>query len=158
MGAANSTANAQLARTNVRQLDGLWVVDIDDLDGRNVKTAGSVKQLPLHPAIRDDFVKWVRSGTSKRVFPSFVADAEGRYANGISNNFGRLMDRAGLSDPRLVFHSLRHTLKREMSNARIDPDVRRAILGHAPKDAHDAYAGHSLEAIADEFARLPALF
>jgi integrase len=149
---------AQLARTNVRQLDGLWVVDIDDLDGRNVKTAGSVKQLPLHPAIRDDFVKWVRSGTSKRVFPSFVADAEGRYANGISNNFGRLMDRAGLSDPRLVFHSLRHTLKREMSNARIDPDVRRAILGHAPKDAHDGYAGHSLEAIADEFAHLPALF
>ena len=68
------------------------------------------------------------------------------------------MDRAGLIDPRLVFHSLRHTLKREMSNARIDPDVRRIILGHAPKDAHDGYAGHSLGAVAEEFARLPALF
>jgi integrase len=149
---------AQLARANVRQLDGTWIVEIDDLDGRHVKTADSVKQLPLHPAIRDDFVAWVKSRAGKRVFASFVADAKGRYANGASNSFGRLMDRAGLSDPRLVFHSLRHTLKREMSNARIDPDVRRAILGHAPKDAHDAYSGHSLEAIADEFARLPMLF
>ena len=149
---------AQLARTNVRQLDGIWIVDIDDLDGRNVKTADSVKQLPLHPAIREDFIAWVQSGTGKRVFASFVADAEGRYANRASKEFARLMDRAGLTDPRLVFHSLRHTLTREMSNARIDPDVRRAILGHAPKDAHDGYAGHSLEALAAEFARLHSLF
>ena len=78
--------------------------------------------------------------------------------NTLSGDFARLMDRAGLTDPRLVFHSLRHTLKREMSNARIDPDVRRIILGHAPKDAHDGYDGHSLEAVAEEFARLPALF
>lgn len=149
---------AQLARTNVRLIDGVWAVEIDDLDGRHVKTDDSVKTIPLHPAIRDDFISWVQSGTGRRVFTSFVADDKGRYANELSGAFGRLMDRAGLTDPRLVFHSLRHTLKREMSNARIDPDVRRVILGHAPKDAHDGYDGHSLEAIAEEFARLPPMF
>jgi integrase len=149
---------AQLARTNVREIDGIWVVEIDDLDGRNVKTEDSVKQVPLHPAIRDEFVAWVGSGRGARVFASFRADGEGRYANKVSGDFARLMDRAGLTDPRLVFHSLRHTLKREMSNARVDPDVRRAILGHAPKDAHDGYAGHSLAAVAQEFARMPAMF
>lgn len=149
---------AQLARTNVRPVDGVWVVDVNDLDGRHVKTADSVKTIPLHPAIRDDFIAWIQAGMGKRVFSTFVQDKEGRYANELSGQFARLMDRAGLSDPRLVFHSLRHTLKREMSNARVDPDVRRAILGHAAKDAHDRYDGHSLEAIAEEFSRLPPLF
>ena len=148
---------AQLARRNVRQVDGVWVIDFDDLDGRNLKNQSSVKQIPLHPAIRDQFIAWVLAGKSDRVFASFVAE-HGRFANKLSGEFGRLMDRASLPDPRLVFHSLRHTLKREMSNARIDPDVRRAILGHAPRDAHDGYAGHSLEAIADEFVRLSPLF
>lgn len=148
---------AQLARTNVREIDGTQVIEVDDLDGRRVKTASSVKEIPLHPAIRDGFLAWVRSGNGRYVFASFRQD-RGDYVNRLSGDFGRLMDRAGLSDPRLVFHSLRHTLKREMSNADIDPDVRRTILGHAPKDAHDGYAGHSLEALAEEFARLPALF
>lgn len=149
---------AQLARINVREIDGVWVIEIDDLDGRNVKTTDSVKQIPLHPAIRDDFVEWVQTGKDPRVFPSFVRDRDGRFANKLSGDFARLMDRAGLTDPRLVFHSLRHTLKREMSNARLDPDVRRIVLGHAPRDAHDGYDGHSLAAVADELARLPRLF
>lgn len=149
---------AQLSRSNVRQVDGVWVVEFDDLDGRNLKTTDSVRMLPLHPAIRDDFVAWVESGNGARIFRSFRAGKDGRFRDNVSGDFARLMDRAGLTDPRLVFHSFRHTFKRETSNARLDPDVRRALIGHAPKDAHDAYAGPSLEAIAAEFARLPPLF
>lgn len=148
---------AQLARTNVRTVDGTWIVEIDDLDGRHVKSLASVKQIPLHPAIRDDFVEWVKKERGERVFASFKAE-RGRYSSRLSGEFARLMDRAGLPDPRLCFHSLRHSLKREMSNARIDPDVRRVILGHAPKDAHDEYEGHSLQAVAEELSRLPPLF
>ena len=128
---------AQLARSNVRPVDGVWVIEVDDLDGRNVNTTDSVKQVPLHPAIRDAFVAWVQSGQGARVFASLRMDKDGRFANNVSGDFARLMDRAGLPDPRLTLHSLRHTLKREMSNARLDPDVRRIILGHAPADAHD---------------------
>ena len=149
---------AQLARHNVRQVDGVWIIEVDDLDGRNVKTVDSVKQVPLHPAIRDAFVAWVQASTKPRVFASLRMDKHGRFVQHVSNQFARLMDRAGLSDPRLTLHSLRHTLKREMSNARLDPDVRRIILGHAPKDAHDRYAGPSLAAVAEELARLPPLF
>ena len=148
---------AQLARTNVKQVDGVWVIEIDDLDGRNVKSDSGVRMVPLHPAIRDHFVKWVKAGRGERVFMSFKAE-HGRYANRLSGDFGRLMDRAGLSDPRLVFHSLRHGLKRAMSDARVDIEARRAILGHAPKDAHGEYEGHSLAALADELARVPVLF
>jgi integrase len=149
---------AQLSVGDIREIDGVWVVDIHDLDGNNLKTRDSVKQIPLHPAIREDFLDWVKSRTGKRLFKSFELDKDGRFSKNVSGKVGRLMDRADLSDPTIVLHSLRHTLKREMSNAGIDPDVRRLILGHAPKDAHDRYASHSLEAVAREFARMPALF
>jgi hypothetical protein len=148
-------ALAQLGRSTVREIDGIWIVEIDDLEGRSLKT--EPKQVPLHPAIRDAFVAWVQAGKGARVFSSFVTKG-GRFANRVSGDFARLMDRAGLSDPRLVFHSFRHGLKREMSDAGLDPDVRRVVIGHAPRDAHDAYAGHSLRAVAEELARMPPLF
>ena len=148
---------AQLARANVKSVDGVWVIEIDDLDGRNVKSDSSVRMVPLHPAIRDDFVSWVQGARGDRVFSSFKAE-HGRYANRLSGDFGRLMDRAGLTDPRLVFHSLRRGLKRAMSDVRVDIEARKAILGHAAADAHGEYVGHSLAALADELALVPPLF
>ena len=54
---------AQLARSNVRNVDGVWIIEVDDLDDdRSVKSVSSVKQIPLHPAIRDDFVTWAHAG------------------------------------------------------------------------------------------------
>ncbi len=149
---------ASLPSANVREIDGVLCIEIDDLGGRSAKTPGSVRSVPLHPEIADPFVSWLSVRKRDRVFTTFKCSADGRYANKVSGDFARLMDRAGLTDPRLTFHSLRHTLKREMSNAGIDPDVRRAILGHAARDAHDGYAGASVWAIAAEFAKLPALF
>jgi integrase len=149
---------AQLSVGDIREIDGIWIIDINDLDGRKLKTAESVKQIPIHPAIRDDFIAWVKTRRGSRVFQTFVADNDGRFSKQVSGQFARLMNRAGLRDDRLVFHSFRHTLKREMSNSSVDPDVRRAILGHAPRDAHDRYAGPSLKTIAREFAKMPPLF
>ena len=149
---------ASLPSANVREIDGVMCIAIDDLGGRSAKTPGSVRSVPLHPQIAEAFDSWVNARSRDRVFTTFKCSTDGRYANKVSGDFARLMDRAGLIDPRLTFHSLRHTLKREMSNAAIDPDVRRAILGHAAKDAHDGYAGASLWAIGAEFAKLPVLF
>jgi integrase len=149
---------ASLPSANVLEIDGVMRIEIDDLGGRSAKTPGSVRSVPLHPQIAEAFASWVNARNRDRVFATFKCSPDGRYADKVSGDFARLMDRAGLSDPRLTFHSLRHTLKREMSNAGIDPDARRAILGHAPKDAHDSYAGPSIWAIATELTKLPALF
>lgn len=149
---------ASLPSSNVREIDGTLCIEIDDLNGRSAKTPGSVRSIPLHPHIARSFGSWLTRRRRHLVFSTFKCTPDGRYANKVSGDFARLMDRAGLTDPRLTFHSLRHTLKREMSNASIDPDVRRAILGHAAKDAHDGYAGASLWATAAEFAKLPVLF
>ena len=149
----------QFASANVREIDGIKCIEIDDRDGRKVKNLGSVRTIPLHTAIRDAFIARVREGKGERVCTSFRPDRDGRYANEASGEFARLMDRAALSNSRLTFHSLRHTLKRAMSDARIDPDVRRAVLGHAARDVHDQYGGGvSLATMATELAKMPPLF
>lgn len=46
-----------------------------------------------------------------------------------------------------------------MAPALVDPDCRRAILGHAPKDTHDEYLdGVNLTTVAKELAKVPPLF
>lgn len=151
---------AQLSKDNVRTIDGVAAIEIDDLNGRKVKTESSVRTVPLHPDIAEGFLKFAAASTSRHstVF-GFRPDAKTRrHADVLSSEFGRLMDRAGLTDRRLVFHSFRHGLKKEMSDARVDPDARRLILGHTGRDAHDGYESFGLAALATEISRVPPLF
>jgi len=156
---------AQLARENVKRVEGIWVIEFDDLDGRHLKTRSSVRTTPLHSAIRDDFLAWMQktkdknTTTKTRVFSSFIADEDGRYSTRLSGDMGRLMDRAGLPDPRLVMHSFRHSLKVAMADDGIDGEYRRLIVGHAPRDTHEMdYEKASMAAIAREFEKMKPLF
>ena len=148
---------AQLARENVRKVDGVWVVEINDLDGRHVKGSNSVRSVPLHPAIQKEFLAWLARVSGPRVFAS-LRQYEGRYATKLSGDMARLMDRAGINDSRLVMHSFRHGLKVAMADAGIDGDLRRAFLGHAPRDTHDQYQLPSTRALAAALASMPPLF
>ena len=145
----------QLSRQNVRKIDGVDCIEIDDLDGRHVKNVGSVRTVPLHPDIASPFTSWVQRGKGPRAFMAFRVDADGRYSNDASARFSALRNRAGL-DKRLKFHTLRDTFIDAMRNARLDVDVRRAIAGHAARTAHDGYGdGPSLKTIAEELDKLP---
>jgi integrase len=148
----------QLSRSNVRQFDGIWAIEIDDLDGRVVKSSSSLRIIPLHPAIRDEFLDWLGEKSEERVFSSFKKYG-GRYSTKLSGDMARLMDRAGLADPRLVMHSFRHGLKKAMADAGIDGEYRRLILGHRPRDVHEAdYEIPSFTRIAQEYFKMEALF
>jgi integrase len=146
---------AQLGRKNIKSVDGIWVVEIDDLEGRQIKE--EPRLVPIHHAILDDFLAWHQKGTGDQLFESFRLKG-GRFGKKLSGDMARLMDRAGLTDTRLTFHSLRHTLRQQMIKAGIDDAVRREIMGHAARDAHEGYAAADLETIAREFAKLPELF
>jgi len=78
----------QLARDNVREIEGITCIEIDDLSERNVKTGGSVRIVPLHPAIARGFLDWVRKGHGERVFISFRRDRDGCEP---ACNFGPLL-------------------------------------------------------------------
>ncbi len=151
---------AQLARKNVKLIDGTWVFELDDLDGRLLKNDSSVRNVPIHSAIRKDFLAWLKK-TDKpgrdRVFMTFQK-YDGRFSNKLSGDMARLMDRAGITDPRVVMHSMRHTLKTAMADAGIEGEYRRLILGHKPRDVHEAdYERPSIGTIAREFEKMKPL-
>jgi integrase len=151
----------QLQRKNVMRLDGVLCVEITDAGGKPIKNEGSWRTVPLHPAIAEDFYAWAQRAPDDdaRIFSAFKPDKRGRFSHDVSGLMARLMDRAGLTDRRLVHHSWRHTLRRALSEALVDPDCRRAILGHAPKTPHDEYLpGLNLTTVAKELAKVPPLF
>jgi len=48
----------------------------------------------------------------------------------------------GLTDPRLVFHSLRHGVIHKLQVAKCPAHVERALTGHAEQDVHGVVYGH----------------
>jgi integrase len=88
---------------------------------------------------------------------------------GLSNEFARLMVRAGVAVEKgeakegkgrqtrtKSFHCLRHTMISRMANAEVSADVRKAIAGHSTDTAHRRYTHLSLEAQRQAVEKLPA--
>jgi integrase len=126
----------QLLVSDVRQEEGVWLLDINDKGGKKVKTANSRRQVPIHPElIRFGFLRYAderrgQDGAAARMFPLLEPRATGVLTAIWSKWFAKEMTRVGITDSAKVFHSFRHTFKAA---------CRRALLG---EEVHDALTGH----------------
>lgn len=107
------------------------------------------------------------------VFPTLNgrrSGSGGANAGGLSNEFGRIVERAGIKNQLLregkgkgrdvwekSFHSLRHTMISRMTNAEVSKDVRKAIAGHSTDFAHERYTHLSFDKQKTTISRLPSL-
>ena len=151
----------EIAGLRVRDLHqdedtGAWVFDLNPEGGRSVKTASSIRKVPVHPELeRIGLLRYHQSvakeaelqseapGSHDSSLWSDVRSAEGRPQSAAwSKWFGRfLRAKAGITDPRKVFHSFRHTFKRMARDAGIPEEVHDAITGHAGGGGWQAMAG-----------------
>lgn len=107
-------------------------------DVKHVKSEAGVRKIPLHPdLIALGFLSFVekrrrlqRKG-SKRLFPEVKFGADGQASTVFSKWFGRLMSKAGLHDPALVFHSFRHNAEDALRDALQPQYVIDRIIGHS---------------------------
>jgi integrase len=103
------------------------------------------------------------------LFPSLHGRKPGSHG-GLSNEFARLMVKAGIDRERgeekkgkgrrtnaKSFHSLRHSMISRMANAEVSADVRKAIAGHSSDEAHKRYTHLSLDAQRRGIGALPSL-
>ena len=90
------------------------------------KTRTGRRRIPIHPTIiKLGFMDYVRSlPEDGPLFPGFNRAA-------YTKRFGGMLDGIGLSDPALVFHSLRHGYKDACRAAGISEEVHDALTGHA---------------------------
>ena len=113
-----------------------------DGEGRRVKTRGSRRRVPVHPELaRLGFLAYVaeRKGAGdKRLFPALVSKRS-QITAAFSTWWGRYTGRLGITDSRKVFHSFRHSVKRGLREAGVDPALSDALQGHSAKDVAGRY-------------------
>ena len=126
-----------------------------------VKSNAGVRRVPLHSDVLslgfDDFLRRRLKAKlpSRRLFWHIGYGADGQPSTVFSKWFARLMDRAGLTDPTLVFHSFRHTAEDACRNALLQQYVIDRVLGHAGGNTSDGYGeGISLDVAAQAVAKM----
>jgi len=135
------------------------------------KRAGAAKvQRSLHPDLQSYFLNRESSDNPQDfLFPSLAERSTGG-ANGLSREFIKLMEAAGIErrllregttgGGRNVYnlseHSLRHSTVSGLLNAGVDEGLRMAVIGHDDKDVHRGYS-HARTAAHKAVAKLPSV-
>lgn len=121
----------QLHLEDIRQVDGVWCLDINSRDEKQLKTLSSERLVPIHPRLIElgllDHVAMLRKRGEKRLFPELEHRRDG-YGQTASKWFGRFRERLGIEKP---FHSLRHTVVDELHQLGVDHKKIAALVGHA---------------------------
>jgi integrase len=123
----------QLQATDIRKEDDQWVIDINEDDGKSVKTSAAVRWVPAHTELaRLGFLEYadtVRKAGHASLWPK-LSLMEGKPSHGFSGWFNgtllKTVKEVALPD----FHSFRHTVRTKMHKAGISERVQDAITGH----------------------------
>jgi integrase len=139
----------QLDRADLVQRDGVWCLRIrpsheDEADAKSVKTAESVRTVPLHKRVIElGFLEYERSLKGTKLFPLIQPDSRGRWSGDYSKWFGRYRRSIGLDQRWTDFHSFRHTWKSAARGAEM------------PEDYHDEISGHDNASVGRSYGRYP---
>jgi integrase len=156
----------QLRGEDVVQHEGAWVIRISPEAG-SVKT-GKLRTVPLHVhLIEQGFIEFVKSNgngplfynpnspsrsntddPTKPVRPRSVT-TRSRLAEWVRKD-------CGVTDPEVSpNHSWRHTFKRRAARAGIEPRIRDAMCGHAPKVVGDEYETPEITDLIESMKKFP---
>ena len=123
----------QLRVADINQQDDRWGIAINEDGGKQVKTAASVRWVPLHSELVRlgllDYADAMRKAGYASLWPKLKL-MEGKPSHGFSAWFNSKPRKAveGVALP--DFHSFRHTVRTKMNKERIAEKVQDAITGH----------------------------
>lgn len=128
---------------------------------KHVKSDAGVRLIPLHPDLFElgfkEFVQQQRKGAGKnaRLFKSIKYGADGQPSTVYSKWFGRFLDKIGLPDTKLVFHSFRHTAEDYFRTSLVPKYLIEQVIGHQDQSAAADYGvGAGIEVTYDVVAQL----
>lgn len=155
----------QILLADVKREGKVWYIDIDDYidpanvdQSKRVKTEASIRLLPLHPQLITlgfiERVEALRATGKTKLFSDLTPDTLDVQTKEASRRAGRVIDKVSV-DPRLVFHSFRHTFKDLCRDADIPIDVHDQLSGHAPANAGGRYGfGRAVAKLAQHLEKL----
>ena len=141
----------QLYKEDIKQIDGIWSIDINREKDKSIKNDNSIRVIPIHPKIIEaGFIDYVKSVKTDRLWPNFIKtnkfdgdfnedledfdNVKGTYSNEFSKWYRTKVNRAHVSnDSDKVYHSFRHNLIHAFRDKDIGGEHPPALLGHLEK-------------------------
>jgi len=127
----------QLELNDIRQQDGIWVLDINSNGpGKQLKSKAAKRLIPVHPELLEldllAFVEQLRQRGESRLFPELPVRRDGASQNA-SLWFGRYRKSLGLyqQTPKKDFHSFRTTFINTLKQKRLPEPEIATLVGHA---------------------------
>lgn len=126
---------AQLCRSDVRQENNIWFLDVNEEGEKQVKNEQSKRRVPLHPELHRlgflDYVDEIAPSVENRIFPQL-------RAGGPDNKFGYFFTKwwstyrkdIGVYEKGLDYHSFRHGVATKLAAAGVLLELRNELLGH----------------------------
>ena len=133
---------AGLTRSDLREDPDApgWFLDLRHNRYRRLKVKDSEHVIPLHPKVQDAILAYAKQVPSDGLlFPSMGPRIAPSVAN-LSKRFGSIMRRAEIKDPRVTWHSIRHSWE-DHARERIPDPGRRYLAGRKEGGSAQAY-GH----------------
>ncbi|TVM17091.1 hypothetical protein DPQ33_09835 [Oceanidesulfovibrio indonesiensis] len=141
---------AQLHLSDIKSIDGVLVIDINALDGKQLKTAAAVRRVPIHPFLGKlgflDYVATMNKRGEQRLFPDLsLVEKTGKYSAAISQWFTRYRREQGVQDQdeegrSRTFHSFRHTFITRSKHLGLNRNMLKEIVGHEQGETDDVTA------------------
>ena len=124
---------AQLHLEDIRQECGVLVFDINNKNGKNLKTLSSARLIPVHPKLIEcgliQYVYSLKTKGEQRLFPELRKQRDG-YGQTVSKWFQRHKKTCGIAEGK-TFHSFRHTFITHLKHKQVDPFMIHELDGHA---------------------------
>ena len=137
---------AQLRIEDIIKKENVWMISIDEAEGKSVKTTSSIRKVPVHPTLISlgfiDYVKIIKSKGVDRVFPELTKQRDG-YSTKISQHYNeKFLPSVGVWKKQVkVLYSTRHTFINRCYKKGVDRDIIKSIVGHEPDFTLDVYGG-----------------
>lgn len=146
---------SQLGLNDIKQENGVWIFDFNDLDDNNrLKTDNAKRKVPIHPKLIEygllKYAEELRKQGKDRLMHELRNNSKGGFAKEPSRWFNeRFLKVLNLKHDKVRkdFHSLRHTVITKLYHADVSETEIQAIVGHAGKNvtqSHYFKAGHTL--------------
>lgn len=152
---------AQLCRSDVRQQDGIWFLDINDEEQKHVKNEQSKRKVPLHTELKRlgflGYVEKTAPNPADRVFPQLrPGGPDGKLGYFFTKWWTQYRKDIKVYEKGLDYHSFRAGVTTKLATAGVSIEIRNELLGHEGKsiDEQTYLKGFPLQVLADAINRV----
>lgn len=116
------------------------------------KTNAGIREVPLHPWLKESVAAWAEQSDDGYLLPSTSSNKHDKRSDALGKRFGRLKTKEGFGRI-YVFHSIRKTVSTQAEQLGVPENVSSDILGHEKKTmTYGLYSGGTL--FADRIAAI----